>query len=365
MRQNGARDRGAREVVRRRDPPGREDLPERLPRHAPRRPQGGDPGRAAGGPWAQPPRAPGRVPAVRPDTVLRLQRRIGNARTAALLGRPAAAPAVQRTLRPTLRWGSEGTDVVVLQEALNRKARVLPLKESGVFDHATRAAVVALQQHHLIDVDGVAGPQTWEALGVEGAQPVLRAGDGGPAVAALQRGLNGQAVELFLDPDGRYGPLTYAVARAFQQRQGLAAHGTIGESTWRALDVAAEDSDKLAQPDIAATEKAAAKYLLSQLDAANDRSSLDAGVWYAGEYYHRTQETPETAALWRDEYLEGYANPAFFERRGLHGLDAQAGAERGRGDPGLAGRSDHRRVPHHDRRRAVGDAARDARRSDL
>jgi peptidoglycan hydrolase-like protein with peptidoglycan-binding domain len=247
---------------------------------------------------------------------LLLQRRIGNARTAALLGGPAAAPAVQRTPRPTLQWGSEGTHVMELQEALNRKARLLPLKVSGFFDHATRAAVVALQQHHLIDVDGVVGPQTWEALAVTGAQPVLRVGDDGPAVAELQRGLNGQAVEIFLEVDGQYGPLTYAVTRAFQQRQGLAAHGTVGAATWNAQDVAAEDSDKLAQPDIAATDKAAAKYLLRQLDKANDRSDLTAGVWYAAEYYHATHADPATESFWRDEYVGGYADPAFFERQG-------------------------------------------------
>ena len=262
---------------------------------------------------------------MRPATVLRLQRRIGNAHTTALLGRPPAGPggpggragpAVQRTPRPTLRWGSKGTDVVALQEGLNRKARLLPLKETAAFDHATRAAVVGLQLHHLIDVDGVVGPQTWTALGVVDPRPVLRAGDAGADVVELQRALNGQAIELFLDPDGSYGPLTYAVTRAFQHDQGLAAHGTVGEATWRALDLANEDEDKLAQPDIAATDAAAAKYLLRQLDAANERDDLNAGVWYASEYFHATRGRPETEALWLDAYLTGHADPELFEQQG-------------------------------------------------
>ena len=58
--------------------------------------------------------------------------------------------------------------------------------------------------------------------------PVLRRGDRGEAVKALQ-------VRFQLDADGSFGPATEAAVKAFQLKQGLPAHGIVDEPTCRAL----------------------------------------------------------------------------------------------------------------------------------
>ncbi len=71
---------------------------------------------------------------------------------------------------PTLRRGSRGEQVKLLQEALNE----LPagagndLKIDGVFGAETEKAVKSYQADHGLTVDGVVGKKTWKALGVTG-----------------------------------------------------------------------------------------------------------------------------------------------------------------------------------------------------
>jgi hypothetical protein len=57
---------------------------------------------------------------------------------------------------------------------------------------------------------------------------ILRKGDRGPAVAAVQRRLR-------LSADGVFGPLTYRAVRRFQRRNRLAVDGIVGPITRRAL----------------------------------------------------------------------------------------------------------------------------------
>ncbi|MFI9005599.1 penicillin-insensitive murein endopeptidase [Actinosynnema sp. NPDC053489] len=63
----------------------------------------------------------------------------------------------------TLREGSSGPAVRSLQAQLNAKRRT-SAAVTGAFDAATRAAVVAFQQHAGITADGIAGPTTWRNL---------------------------------------------------------------------------------------------------------------------------------------------------------------------------------------------------------
>lgn len=65
----------------------------------------------------------------------------------------------------TLRRGSRGTEVVRLQQLLNRQLSPVPrLAEDGDFGPATEAAVRRYQQREGLEVDGVVGPNTWAAL---------------------------------------------------------------------------------------------------------------------------------------------------------------------------------------------------------
>lgn len=61
-------------------------------------------------------------------------------------------------LRPTIRYGSKGTDVKVVQ-------RLLGLSPGGTFGPRTKAAVMSWQRGHHLRASGVVGPRTWHSLG--------------------------------------------------------------------------------------------------------------------------------------------------------------------------------------------------------
>jgi peptidoglycan hydrolase-like protein with peptidoglycan-binding domain len=71
-----------------------------------------------------------------------------------LLAAPAAAASAPASL---LLRGSRGPDVARVQRALH-------IRHSGRFDAATRRAVIAFQRHDRLLIDGIVGPQTWDAL---------------------------------------------------------------------------------------------------------------------------------------------------------------------------------------------------------
>ena len=62
-----------------------------------------------------------------------------------------------------LRQGSRGTDVFILQLALNR-AGYLNEKPDGVFGGRTQNAVLRVQQNAGLKQDGIVGIRTWNAL---------------------------------------------------------------------------------------------------------------------------------------------------------------------------------------------------------
>lgn len=75
---------------------------------------------------------------------------------------------------PLLKLGSSGPWVSYLQARLG-------IERTGTFDAATDAAVKAFQSANALTVDGIVGPASWKALGVEGAAPAPPAGGGGGA----------------------------------------------------------------------------------------------------------------------------------------------------------------------------------------
>jgi hypothetical protein len=72
-------------------------------------------------------------------------------------------------------------------------------------------------------------------------RPTLRRGSSGPAVAELQVRLNrwlARTPRVGLPPlviDGKFGPKTDALVRAFQRDQGIQADGVVGPITWGRL----------------------------------------------------------------------------------------------------------------------------------
>ena len=115
---------------------------------------------------------------------------------------------------PQVRRGDREHPVRTLQHLL--RARGHSVAVDGSFGPLTDAAVRAFQQEKGLVVDGVVGRHTWGALII-----TVRRGSTGDAVRGVQeefqfRNLSGDPSQ-GLAVDGRFGPLTEAAVRGFQQ----------------------------------------------------------------------------------------------------------------------------------------------------
>ncbi|AKQ69546.1 penicillin-resistant DD-carboxypeptidase [Myxococcus hansupus] len=152
---------------------------------------------------------------------------------------PAASSSASRAASPTLRSGARGAAVTTLQNKL-RAAGFNPGASDGVFGPKTLAAVQSFQRARGLQVDGIVGPKTWNALnsagGAGGSGPTLRNGARGEPVRALQQRLNVLGFKSGT-ADGVFGPQTLSAVKAFQQSRGLTADGIVGPKTWDKLGI--------------------------------------------------------------------------------------------------------------------------------
>ncbi|MEM8839433.1 MAG: peptidoglycan-binding protein [Pseudomonadota bacterium] len=115
-----------------------------------------------------------------------------------------------------LRRGLRGAPVKRLQEKLGIDA-------DGIFGGGTEKAVKDFQKENGLAVDGIAGPDTFTAMGLH-ELVLLRVGSRGKAVKALQE-------DLGIGADGIFGKGTKAAVMAFQKENGLAEDGMAGPLT--------------------------------------------------------------------------------------------------------------------------------------
>lgn len=185
-----------------------------------------------------------------------------------ILSRPL--PLIAQTPPPTLRIGSEGSDVAKIQSTL----KLLGYYDgtvNGVYNESTVIAVYLFQQAAQIPPTGVVNPATWNRLfpravaqppsDLEASfpsptqsrpnlsqsrpnpnnnstttttRPVLFRGMDGPAVRELQQRL--QALGFAVGQvDGVFGEQTYNAVIEAQRRFNLEPDGVVGPATWRAL----------------------------------------------------------------------------------------------------------------------------------
>lgn len=138
---------------------------------------------------------------------------------------------------PQVRRGDREHPVRTLQHLL--RARGHGVAVDGSFGPMTDGAVRAFQEEKGLAVDGVVGRHTWSALVI-----TVRRGSTGDAVRGVQEEF--QFRNLSGDPtrgpavDGRFGPLTEAAVRGFQEAlhtdiPSVAVDGVVGRVTWQAL----------------------------------------------------------------------------------------------------------------------------------
>jgi len=128
-----------------------------------------------------------------------------------------------------LAVGSRGAGVRVLQRALGGIA------VDGVFGSVTRDRVTALQRSLALPQTGVVTPDLWAALEsqqfpfFQDRASVLRPGDLGPRVEAIQRLLHVKVTGVFDEQ-------TRSAVKAAQSRAGLASTGVVASRTWSLFD---------------------------------------------------------------------------------------------------------------------------------
>ncbi|MEG4169361.1 MULTISPECIES: peptidoglycan-binding protein [unclassified Microcoleus] len=164
-------------------------------------------------------------------------------------------------VRPTLKLGSRGEEVIELQAALQLLGFYTGTVD-GIFSQSTAIAVSQFQEAAGLPPDAIVGQDTWNRLFpatpsamVENptanipptadnseinpeAQPtnfpVLRRRMRGAAVRDLQERLRAKGF-LRVSADGVFGPETQAAVKAAQRQYQLPADGIVGRATWEAL----------------------------------------------------------------------------------------------------------------------------------
>lgn len=115
-----------------------------------------------------------------------------------------------------LKRGLKGAPVKRMQEKLGIGA-------DGDFGSGTEKAVKEFQKANGLSVDGIAGPDTFTAMGLH-ELVLLRVGSRGDCVKQMQK-------DLGIDADGKFGPGTKKAVMEFQKANGLEADGMAGPAT--------------------------------------------------------------------------------------------------------------------------------------
>lgn len=147
-------------------------------------------------------------------------------------------------LSGTLRYGSEGSEVSMLQNRLIALG-YLAGSADGKFGRDTKSAVIAFQKANSLSADGVAGAETLAKLNASDAvsntvtgTETLRVGAVSDAVREMQNRLVTLGYLASGEADGKFGVKTSLALIAFQKANGLTADGVAGQKTFAKLNSA-------------------------------------------------------------------------------------------------------------------------------
>ena len=161
-------------------------------------------------------------------------------------GTPGGAshdPTVTSSPLSGLKYGSLGSDVKALQQALINAGVRVPGGADGVFGLATQSALKTYQAGRGLEQTGRVDEATANALasaggsGANGSSPLvgLKYGSLGNTVKQLQEALIKAGVTVRGGADGIFGPATINAVKDFQKSQGLDATGSVDAATAAAL----------------------------------------------------------------------------------------------------------------------------------
>ena len=164
-----------------------------------------------------------------------------------------------------LKRGLKGAPVKRLQEKLGVTA-------DGDFGPATEAALKDYQKANGLAVDGMAGPDTFTAMGLH-ELVLLRVGSRGTTVKKMQEALG-------IGADGIFGKGTRAAVMEFQKANGLDVDGMAGPKTLAAMESFTEiTADTVAAAEVRADEEHFDSEPLPEMDGAEEVEPAKAGLW--------------------------------------------------------------------------------------
>ena len=137
-----------------------------------------------------------------------------------------------------LKYGDKGPAVLELQKKIVAKGYSVGANgPNGDFGQATYEAVMLIQLHNNLTVDGIVGPATWSVLNGFSNGNLLKKGDKGLEVKSLQEKLitRGYSVGSY-GADGDFGQGTHDAVVKFQRDNSLSPDGVVGPATWEVLN---------------------------------------------------------------------------------------------------------------------------------
>lgn len=114
-------------------------------------------------------------------------------------------------------------------EPVKRLQAKLGVEADGIFGGGTEKALKDYQKDNGLQVDGIAGPDTFSQMGLYDLV-LLRRGTRGAMVKKMQE-------KLGIGADGKFGSGTEKAVKAYQEENGLTADGIVGPNTLAKLDL--------------------------------------------------------------------------------------------------------------------------------
>lgn len=148
-------------------------------------------------------------------------------------------------------------------EPVRRMQEKLGIDADGVFGGGTEKALKEYQQSNGLQVDGIAGPDTFSHMGLYDLV-LLRRGTRGQTVKKMQEVLG-------IAADGKFGPGTEKAVKAYQEKNGLKADGLVGPNTLAKLDLFDDSAAKSVLSSAAAAGESVWESIEEAADGALDK----------------------------------------------------------------------------------------------